>query len=89
MRGWRGADPVAAVGDPGGVGSVAAGLTCDAGSGMVKESLGGSGSSDAGDWSELAGVASSLERYSGDAGLNAANAKKAPTGLGAGCPLAR
>ena len=41
---------------------------------MVKESLGGLGSSDVGDWLELAGVASSWERYSADAGVNAADA---------------
>ena len=89
VRGQGGADPAAGVGDLGGVGSVAAGLNCEAGSGMVKESLGGSGSSDVGDWSQLAGVASSLERYSADAGVNAADANRDPTGLGAGCPLAR
>ena len=33
---------------------------------MVKESLGSSGSSDVGDWSEPAGVASSWERYNAD-----------------------
>ena len=53
---------------------------------MVKESLGGSGSSDVG---ELTGVASSWERYSADAGVNAADANRVPTGLGACWPLAR
>ena len=41
---------------------MAAGLTCEAGLGMVQESLSGSGSSDVGDWSKLAGLALSLER---------------------------
>ena len=80
---------MAGTGDSGGVGSAATGLTCEVGSGIVKDSLGGSGNSDVGDWSRLAGGVSSLVRYSADARVNAANANKDPTGLGAGYPLAR
>ena len=65
---------------------MAAGLTCEAGLGMVQESLSGSGSSDVDDWSELAGLALSLERYSANAGVNGADVKRDPTGLGPVAP---
>ena len=87
--GGGGGDLAVGVGDSGGVGSVAAGLTCEAGSGMVKENLGRSCSSNVGDGSNLAGVALSWERYSDDAGVYAADANRDPSGQGAGSPLAR
>ena len=71
-----GADPVAGTGDSGGLGSVAIGLIWEAGSGIVKDSLGGSGNSDVGEWPRAARA-------------NADDANRVPTGLGAGCPMAR
>ena len=77
------------IGDSGGVGSVVAGLGCDADSGIVEDNLGGSGSNDEGEWPLAVGVVLSSARYSADAGVKEGAANKDPTGLGACCPLAR
>ena len=65
---------------------MATGLAWQAGSGTVKDSLGGSGNSDVGEWPLGVGGVSSLVRYSTDAGPKHEVANRDPTGLGAAAP---
>ena len=66
-----------------------ASLAWDAGSGIVKDNLGGSGSNDEGEWPLAAGGVLSSARYDADAVVKEGAANKDPTGLGACSPFAR
>ena len=67
------------IGDPSGVGSVVSGLAWDAGSGIVKNNLGGSAGHDEGEWPLVVGGLFSIARYSADARGERGGHKQGPS----------
>ena len=65
------------------------GLAWDAGSGIVKDNLGDSGSMEEGEWLLAVGGVLSSAQYSADTGVKEMAANKDPTLLGACCEVGR
>ena len=68
---------------------MATGLAWDAGSGIVKDNLGGQGSKGEREWPPAVAGVLSIARYSANAGVQEVTVNKDPTGPGACCPCVR